>query len=236
MELDLRKLLEILLRRWWIICASLVVGTISAFLITYFLIDPIYSAKATLYVYNSENRLNTSTITSSDISVSKTLVDTYIVILKSDVVLNEVAKESNLGYSANEIRNMISASSVNNTEVFQVTIENKDPIHAQIIANTLVDLAPPQIIRVVHGGSVEVIDNAILPTSPSSPNIMLNTVIGALFGLVLSVMGALLFEMLDTRIKTEGDLTELFTIPVIGVIPSIDVKESGKKGGVRVEA
>jgi len=235
MELDLKKLFEILLRRWWIICLAFISGITSAFLITRLFIDPVYSAKATLYVYNSENRQQSSTITSSDLSVSKTLVDTYIVILKSDAVLNEVSKQCDLGYSAEEIRRMISASSVNNTEVFQVTVENKNPHHAQIITNTLIEVAPPQIIRVVHGGSVEVIDSATLPTAPSSPNVLLNTVIGGFLGLMLSVMGAILFEMLDTRIKSEEDLTEIYNIPVIGVIPSINAREISKKGGIRVE-
>lgn len=235
MELDLKKLIEILLRRWWVIILALAAGTLAAFLITIFFIKPVYSATATLYVYNSDNRQSSSTITSSDISVSKTLVDTYIVILKSDIVLREVAEQCSLGYSADNIRRMISASSVNNTEVFQVTVENQSARHAQIIANTLIEVAPPQIIRVVHGGAVEVIDNATLPAEPSSPNMPLNTVVGGLFGLILAVMSVLLYEMLDTRIKTEDDLSELFNIPVIGVIPSINLKDSSKKAGVRVE-
>jgi capsular polysaccharide biosynthesis protein len=118
---------------------------------------------------------------------------------------------------------------------FEVAIDNKSPVDAQIICNTLIKVAPPQIIRVVHGGSVEVIDSATLPTEPSSPNIMLNTVVGGRFGLILAMMGTLLFEMLDTRIKSEDDLSELFNIPVIGVIPSINLKDSPRKGGVRVE-
>ena len=236
MELDLEKLIDILLRRWWIIVVSLIVAAISTLLVSTFLIAPVYSAQATLYVNNSENRQATATITSSDISVSKTLVDTYIVILKSDAVLNDVANQCKLGYTAEEIRPMISASSVNNTEIFQVTVENENPKHAQIIANTLIEVGPSQIIRVVKAGSVEVIDSAIVPTEPSSPNILLNTVVGGLFGLILSIMCVLLFEMLDTRIKTEEDLTDLFTVPVIGVIPSVNMKDSVKKGGVRVEA
>jgi capsular polysaccharide biosynthesis protein len=235
MELDLKKLIEILLRRWWMILSALVLGAFSAYLFTSLFVDPVYSARATLYVYNSENRQTSSTITSSDISVSKTLVDTYIVILKSDAVLKDVAKQTGLSYTAGDIREMISASSVNNTEVFQITVENTNPSHAQIIANTLVKVAPQQIIRVVHGGSVEVIDSATLPAAPSSPNIPLNTAVGGLLGLIISVFGSLLYEMLDTRIKTESDLTEIFSIPVIGVIPSINLKDSPKKAGVRVE-
>lgn len=227
-ELDLRKLIHILLTRWWVIVSTLFLGALSAFLITFFLIEPVYSAKATLYVYNTDKR--DSTITTSDISVSKTLVDTYIIILKSDAVLRDVAEEVDLGYSAEQIRKMINANSVNNTEIFQVVVNNTNPEHAQIIANTLVEIGPPEIIRVVQAGSVEVIDYAVLPTEPSSPSLTRNTAVGALLGVVLSVMAVLVFEMLDTRIKTEDDLTEQFNVPVIGVIPFIGETQKSERG------
>lgn len=219
MEIDLRKLITILLQRWWIILSALVFGALISFLITYVFIDPIYSAKTTLYVYNRDQR--ESTITTSDITVSKTLVDTYIIILKSDAVLSDVAQEVGLGYTAAQIRKMITADAVNNTEIFEIVVNNTDPYHAQRIANALVEVGPPEIIRVVQAGQVEVIDHAVLPAAPSSPNVTQNTVIGGLLGIFLAVMGALVYEMLDTRIRSEADLTEQFNVPIIGVIPFI---------------
>ena len=43
-------------------------------------------------------------------------------------------------------------------------------------------------------------------------------------------MAVLVFEMLDTRIKTEDDLTEQFNVPVIGVIPFIGETQKSERG------
>ncbi|MCE5196220.1 MAG: capsular biosynthesis protein [Negativicutes bacterium] len=230
MELDLRKLIAILLEKWWIVLLSVIVGASVAFAVFRFWVDPVYTTSTTLYVYNSENR-TTGALTTGDLTVARNMVSTYVVLLKSDSVLSEVARQTNLGYSAAQIKAMISASSENNTEVIKVMVENTNPEHAQIIANTLLAVGAEKIVKVMKAGSVEVIDEAKLPTIPSGPNVMLNTIIGALLGLMISVMGILLLEMFDTTIKSEEDIKEMFDIPVVGVIPTIPANTSGKKGG-----
>ncbi len=230
-EIDLRKLIGILLHRWWIIVVAFVLSALLAFIVSYFVIEPVYSAKATLYVYNRDQR--DSNITTSDISVSKTLVNTYIIILKSDAVLENVAREVNYGYSAAQIREMISANAINNTEVFELVVNNTNPKHAEVIANTIIEVGSSEIIRVVQAGKVEVIDYASLPTKPSSPNIRNNTVIGAVLGVMLAIGGVLLFEMLDTRIKNEEDLTTNYKYPIIGVIPFISENTKAERKRVK---
>ena len=218
MDLDLKRLLEILWRKMWLIILCFLIGGAAAGSITKFLITPIYSSSATMYVNNTNNR-GTNPISTSDITASQQLVDTYIVIMKSDAVLQAVAEKSGLGYTANQIRSMISANSENGTEVFRLVVENANPEHAQIIANTIAEIAPQEIIRVVKAGSVEVIDYAKLPTAPSSPNLPMNIVIGCLLGLIIAVGIALVHELFDTTIKSEKDLTDAFQIPIIGKIP-----------------
>ena len=148
------------------------------------------------------------------------MVSTYVVLLKSDSVLNEVARITDFGYTPAQIRKMIKASAENNTEVMKVTVENTNPVHAQVLTNTLIDVGAEKIVKVMKAGSVEIIDSAKLPIKPSGPNILLNTVIGAMLGAMLSVMAVLLLEMYDTKIKSEDDLKELFKVPILGVIPS----------------
>jgi len=234
MELDLRKLIVILLEKWWIIVLSVILCSSVTFGIFRFMVDPVYTASTTLYVFNSEDRTSGS-LTSSDLTVARSMVTTYVVLLKSDSVLSEVARQTNLGYTDAQIKDMISASSENNTEVIKVMVENTNPEHAQEIANTLLTVGTEKIVKVMKAGSVEVIDEAKLPTKPSSPNLLLNTVIGALLGLMISVMGILLVEMFDTTIKSEEDIKEMFNIPIVGVIPTIPVNASGKKGGNKYE-
>lgn len=221
MELDLREILEFLRRKILIILVGMVLGLIVLFIISKYFITPIYTAEVTMYVYNNEDR-NDTLVTVNDLTISQKLVDTYIVILKSDSVLNEVARKVDMGYSADEIRKMLSASAVSSTEVFEITISNSDPHRAQTIANTIANVAPDEIIRVVKAGDVQVIDYATLPEDPSSPNIKLNSVLGALLGIILSILMLVIIDMLDISIKDEGDLVEHFEYPIIGIIPSLN--------------
>lgn len=220
MELDVREILEILWRKIWVILGCTVAGAVLVFLYTFLLVDPQYTAKTTLYIYNNDNR-QTVGITANDLTASQKLVDTYVLILKSDVVLQKVAKQSGLTYTVSQLNQMISASSMNGTEVLQVSVSSKVPQHAAKIANTVVSVGRDEIMRVVKAGSVEPIDVATVPQVPSSPNIPMNTVIGGLLGLVLSALAVIVLEMLDTRVKSEADLTNLFDAPIIGVVPSL---------------
>lgn len=126
-----------------------------------------------------------------------------------------------LPYSNQTLRGMISANALNSTEILEVKVTSKDPEEAAEIANTLAKLAPPEIIRVVQAGGVELIDEAVVNVNPVAPNIQLNTVIGALLGAVLACLGILILAMLDTRIKSEEDLQRQYELPVLGVIPDI---------------
>lgn len=224
-EIDLREVMGILLHRLWLIIGATFVGALLAFLVTALFVTPQYAATASLYVYNSDKR---ETITSSDITTSQKLVETYIVIMQSDAVLNQVAEQTALGYTAKEIKEMFTASAINNTEVFRISIKNASPEHAQLIANTFLKVAPEKIMQVVKAGAVEIVDEAVLPTSAVSPNKTRNALIGGLLGLLVSGVIVVLKEMLDTTVKTAEDVKKLTEIPIIGFIPTIN-GVSGKK-------
>ena len=53
-----------------------------------------------------------------------------------------------------------------------------------------------------------------------SPSYQRNTLLGGAIGIMLAVAFVTLSFLLDVRIKDEEDLTQLFTIPVLGQIPS----------------
>ncbi len=223
MELDLQQVIKIMLKRWWIIVLSAMLCGAAALTISVFFITPLYSASTMLYVSN-ENRSIESPITAGDLTLSQKLVDTYVVILKSRPVLTEVINNITVNYSLAEIEKMISASAVNNTEVFEITVTCTVPEHAKDIANAIAEFGAPEIVRIVKAGSVEVVENAVLPKEKTSPNNMTNLLVGIFLGIAASAGAVLLTEILDTRIKTEEDLTETANIPVIGSIPSINEK------------
>lgn len=221
-ELDLWQLLLILSKRLVAILLSVVLCGSFGFLLSQYVIKPIYTATASLYVYSDINR-SQNQITSSDLTASQELVNTYIVVIKSDTVLRQVINNLDLTMAPEDIRKILSAGAIDDTEAFIISINYGDPYTAQQIVNTIIDIAPKEIIRVVQAGGVEVIDYAKLPDKPSSPNTLLMTIIGALIGFVLSFGISVTIKLFDTKIHGEDSLTQVFTIPMLGSIPTLVV-------------
>ena len=224
MELDLKKTVDVLLSKVWTIVAATLVGAMLFLIVNIFFVTPKYTSTALLYVSNVSER-KTSVVTTSDVAVSKQLVDTCVVILNSRTVLDKVAEQAALGYSATQIKKMISAQSVSSTEVFRISVTHTNPQEAQIIADAILKVAPSEIKRVINAGAVSIIDYATLPLAPSSPNIPKNTVLGAILGAILAISIILLTQVFDSRIKNEFELAESFDLPIIGVIPSFRMAE-----------
>lgn len=220
-EISLQEIFMILWNKVWVIILCTLIGGVAAFGISAFVLDPTYTSRVSMYVNSNTERENTIA-NLNDINASQKLVSTYIEILKSDNVLSKVITETGFTYTPEQIRKMLTASAVNGTEIFEVKITTKDANEAAVIANTIAAVAPEEIIRVVKAGSVELIDEAVPATSPSSPNVLLNTIIGLMLGGVLSVLGVLVAEMLDNRIKHEDDLKKAFDFPILGTIPDLE--------------
>ncbi len=224
MELDIRKTLSVLFSKFWIILLATIVSGLFAFIVNMFFVTPMYTSQATLYVNNMAER-KSSVVTSNDVSVSKELVSTCIVILNSRTILDKVAREAEVDYTANQLKSMISAGAVSSTEIFRVQVRNPDPLEAKKIADAILKVAPSEIKRVINGGSVSIIDYATTPLAPSSPNIPKQTVVGAFLGAVFAVILIIIVNLLDTRIKSEFDLVANFELPILGVVPAFKLAE-----------
>ena len=220
-EYSLSDILSILLKRLWIIVLCVVIGAAATFAVSQFVIEKQYTASVQMYV--SPNKENPTTIGSiSELNYAQAVVDTYIEILKTTSFLDSVASSVKLGLTGEQLKEMIQISAVNNTEIFEIEVEYPDPKGALLIANTISELAPRKIIEIKDADAVRVVDPARLPKKYSSPNVPLNTVIGALLSMVLAVLAVFLLEMLDRRVKDEDDLIRSYQVPILGSIPKFD--------------
>ena len=231
-EISLKRLTEILMASIsFIVVITLLVGII-AFVYSETMIVPEYESSVTMYV-NNESGKNSDKILGTDITASQMLVDTYIVIIKSDTVLNKVVEQLEgqgiTGYTAKSVREKLTASATNETEIFQVTIRDTNPMHTYAIANVIADVAPPIIKDFVEASSVKVIDYAVEGIRVS-PNIQKNTILGLLLGFLLSCGFVILREMFDMRVKTEDELEKWFGLPILGIVPDIGNPQNKKSG------
>ena len=127
-EVNFQRLLDALLSRAWVIVLTSLAGALAMIAITFLFITPQYKSSAMFYVNNSDISVGTSlSIDSGDISASKSLVKTYIVILNTRETLLDVIDYSGVNRKYSEIKNMITAESVDETEVFRVVVTSPDP-------------------------------------------------------------------------------------------------------------
>lgn len=227
-EINLVGVLQLFLKRLWImlLCAAML-GALS-FTLAKQLITPEYTAQVTLYVNNSASSDASTSITTSDLTASAKLVDTYAAIISSNAVLTEVAAELDSGITAGQLRQMVSISAVNDTEVFQILVVDTDAARSADIANVVADVLPEKISEIVEGSSMKVIDYATVPTQISAPNYSRYGQLGALAGFVGVALIVLIREILDTRIRGEDDLRS-WDIPILGAIP--ELSSAGRNDG-----
>jgi polysaccharide biosynthesis transport protein len=88
------------------------------------------------------------------------------------------------------------------------------------------------VLAELRSGSVQVAQEATVPTSPSSPKTSRNTILGAIFGLLLGLGVAFLLERLDRRIREPKDLEAVYGLPLLGVVPeSKSLSRSARRDG-----
>jgi capsular exopolysaccharide synthesis family protein len=71
------------------------------------------------------------------------------------------------------------------------------------------------------GTSVRIIDTAKPPTKPAGPKRGLNTLLGAIVGLMVGVTAAYVVEQLDNTVRSAEEAGQLLGAPVLGVIPRL---------------
>ena len=233
-EIDLLKLLKELWKRAWLIVIAAFVGGVLFFAYTFMFITPQYQTSALLYVNNSTFDIGSTklSITSGDISASNSLIDTYVVILKSRTTLERAIVEGALPYNYDQLYAKVAGGSQGNTPVFKITVTDPNPEMAANICNILVEIMVDKnsgISGIVEGSSVSVVDYAVVPRQAASPSYMKNTAIGMLLGFVVACGIIILRSLMDSTIRDEEFLLDKYKeIPVLSTIP--DLMEDAKGG------
>lgn len=231
-EINILALGKSLLRKAWLIVLCAVVFGIGGYIYTDQCVAPMYRSSVLLYVNNTVQKENTGNISASDLATSQRLVKTYIIILRSDPVMEKVAAdlERNTGkkLSGGAINGMISAGAEDDTEVFRVSVSSTDPVLAAQIADSVAKVAPKEIETVIIGSSAKVVQQATVAGAPYSPNKTRQAALTAIIGAVLAVAFVLIREFMDVRIKSEEDLAQICDAPILGYIPELNQESTTK--------
>lgn len=223
--MSLEQYSKIILKHWRLVVICFVLVGAGAYIGSE-LMTPLYQSTAIVEVALRSG----TTIDYDSLSASNLLVQTEATLATSDPVLREVASHYR-GLSVGLLSTEVTATSVVNTQLFKIDVQDPSPTQAAVLANdiavTLVN-QQNQLMQqnIAAGGSFLVIAQSAQPTlSPVSPNKPLYTGAGLLTGLLLGILLALLFEQLDTRVRTQEALTQLLDWPILATIRQARPKE-----------
>ena len=148
-EISLNVLIKIFKKTWWkILIVTLIVMMLAASF-THFFIPKKYSSSIKFYVINSNADYDYTS--STVISAVTYLINDYISIIKSDLVLDKVVdelKEDNIEITKAQILSMISTSIAEETSVFTMTFTSTDKQLAYDVASAIAEIAPATVTAV----------------------------------------------------------------------------------------
>ena len=134
--IDLREYFSIIKKKWYIMAILCVVCVAISSVYSFFIAKPMYQAETTLIVKTEKNE-GTNIVSSDQIKTTQQLALTYGEIIKSRKVLDEVIKNLDLKESNGSLASKISVSTVTDTQIIKVSVQDTDNDNAAKIANEI---------------------------------------------------------------------------------------------------
>lgn len=214
-EINLKELFDYFIDKIkYIIIATLVCCLIGG-IYTKFLTVPMYKSSTTVILGSNQEGTG---ITQSDISINNNLVSTYAEIITSRRVLEQVQKELNESYTYKELASEISVSSINNTQIIKITVEDNNALNAKIIANLVAKVFTVEVPELYNLDNVHILDVAIEEEDPYNINVAKSSIIGGLLGLVLSSGIFFVIYYFDRTAKSVEQVEEVLQMPILGSV------------------
>lgn len=216
-EIDLKELFEFIKNKMGLLIIITVGVCLLGCIYGLFLQTPMYSSYTTVILGGNETT-SSSTITQSDITLNKNLVDTYAEIVKSRRVLDQVIEELNLNIKYEKLSQQISVTSVNNTEIIKIKVNDKDSLKAKNIANITANFFAKEVVKLYNMNNVNILDEAIESERPYNINITKQLIIYFIIGFVLAFGIIFLIFYFDRTIKSVEQVEQKIKLPILGSV------------------
>jgi capsular exopolysaccharide synthesis family protein len=219
--LSLREYRQLLRDGKWWIAAGLLFGMLGGLLIALTSV-PSYVATTTLYFAAIEGGGEPGQAYQGAL-LAQEKARAYAQLIVSDRVLDEVAFDT----GGPVARSAITVQSTAGNPTLTVKVADPSAQRAAMVANTLADKSAdlvsdlerprdPALSTVV---TLRVLAPADVPTTPASPNLKVDVLVGAVIGTFLGLSVALIRRSLDRSVRTREALEELTGLPVLGTVP-----------------
>ncbi len=190
---------------------------------------PLYTTYTTILLTKSnESQIANSTITQNDILLNQKLVSTYREIIKSKLVLEQVISETGVTYNVEELYDNVDVTALDDTEILKISVTDKDPELAAIIANSIAEVFSSEISKIYQINNISVVDVAQVPTEISNNTLIRDLLIALFVSLFGSAAVIFVIYYFDDSIKLTDNLEEEIGMPVVAKVFKSDIKSNNK--------
>lgn len=235
-NVTIQRIVGVLLQRIkFIILATVVMGLLF-FMYSRFVIAPMYSTSTMIYVQNysssqreSANDKSSTTKKADDDTAKKTTNEENQKIYPADISASANLAEIcvTLFKNSDEMTALYDGCTVNvdvadGTFFITITVDGTDAQKCANVANQLAEKAAEVYNSKFSYGQIGTLRQAKVPSAPYAPSNTKNMLIGAAIGLIASCLISILIELIDTTIKSEDDIQDIYGIPIFAEIPDFE--------------
>jgi polysaccharide biosynthesis transport protein len=141
-------------------------------------------------------------------SIKKSIESTY---------LNTLQEEQKIREQLAETKNDVSVQ--RNSTIEYTILKRETDTNRSLYDGLLQRYKEIGVTGAVGNNNISIIDEAILPASPLSPNMMRNLALGFAVGLVLGLLAAFMRDYLDDSFKSPADIERNVGLNVLGIVP-----------------
>ncbi len=231
-EIDIRHIAKTLLKKLWLILPIALTCAVILVSYTAFLVPDTYTATTQMSVSNVVDDPNALLLgmSSSDYMAASGLVGAYSAVLVNENSLNMILNKTELHgkYSISQLKSMISASSVNDTPILEISVVCEDKQDAQRIANAASEVLSEYDLR---GASAKSLYPAFVPKNPNSKGLVMKALIGFVLGALVTAICVVVLDFKRDTVRSDDWLREVYgeKIPILAVIPVVGGDKSGKR-------
>ena len=176
---------------------------------------PMYQSNTTIVLVGESKKGYSQT----DSQLNQNLIGTYSEIITSRKVLQQVIDNLKLKMTVDELSKNITTSSVEDTEIIRITVNNEKKKMAVKIADEVASVFSEEIQDIYNLENVAIIDKAEEADAPYNINYVKDNVIYLMIGVVLSFGVVFVMYYFDTTIKSSVTVEEKLGLTVIGIVP-----------------
>ena len=235
MDISFERLISLFLNKLKFILLVSIIVSLGTYVYSNNFLDKKYTSSSTVLIaMNSETMQNSST----ELTVTKNLVDNYIKTLYTEnffsLAANEVNRVLNTNYTSSQLKSAttIKASSAEKSSSdFNLSYTSGDPELSQKVLVIITDCALSYVNDKGFPNKLMRIDDPTYPSNPSFPKVKSNTLYAFLIVFVASTCFFYFREIFDNRIKNVRDISGEYDLFILGVIPDfVSPKPKRTKG------